>query len=58
METGFAISGNGGESMTPYEIISIVLDFLGVLTPVFIAFILLAHEKSDHEKWILPEIAS
>ncbi len=36
--------------MTPYEIISIVLDFLGVLTPVFIAFILLVHEKSNHEK--------
>lgn len=58
METGFAVSGNGGESMTPFEILSIVLDFLGIITPVFIAFILLAHEKSDHEKWILPEIAS
>ncbi|WP_290139030.1 hypothetical protein [uncultured Dubosiella sp.] len=50
METGFAVSGNGGESMTPFEILSIVLDFLGIITPVFIAFILLAHEKSDHEK--------
>lgn len=36
--------------MTPYEILSIMLEFLAIITSLFIALVMLAHEKSNHEK--------
>ena len=35
--------------MNAYEILSIVLEFLAIIVPLFIAWIE-AHEKSNHEK--------
>ena len=36
--------------MTDYEILSIVLGILGIITPLFIALIMIVHEKSNHNK--------
>ncbi len=43
------VSRSGGENMSPFEIISIVLVILEIITQLIIALVN-ANEKSNHEK--------